>query len=703
MKPDGIAKNGNSYWNLYRVPAKVMIYQQKSNADSYPSGSCDWKPEGERDIRLIGGIKCFEKPGKLVLMYVISNARKKRYEYKWMASITFKKSGVMLLLNKKEWGKPGKAFCNATYKTGEWDMIVGRAIQGYPMKEFAKNMPTMAMRRLAFERKLNELILWKAKKEATPVGKLNKMCARKTDFTLFRLSIGSELMSNTIYYFLKHNNVERIKFDASPVNHKKYRFFIKVLRKQKSMEKICKKIFGRNAKYIMKAVQSRLLHKSLETRTTRKEIEYTEINNTPVEIHRGPELHAAHMVRAGVPLAVMGNTQSFVTQHHVAIFDLSIFIFGYYIKDWVNLDKIQSVFSDISEASREFITSVDLMPDWLHLLNNKPSIERLLVHLGEARTERIIKQVWSMDFTPDIPQIGGLTPAIPNSIVRRIGYLRDTADQWGQKADKIVIPNNLKGLDEIHDYVSIEFRKLSSADFDLEFKDEVKAIDGVVLEGGLRLVIPKTSFQLVAWGQKMSNCIGGYGRQVNSSKGKQWLLGVYKNDMLTYNIEIEGKDIRQFWGARNSSADPKDKVTVLKFLAEKELAKERDTNRAVEELTRALEAGLYNQPNLNADNAAQVIMRELENYPMPNAVQVQDVQVNEVNGQMNINLVVRANELPVMHGIDVQIREQDLLIAEDPNLHAIDAVRYALAERLATPQGERLDMPVLGVHPNHED
>lgn len=672
MKPDGIAKNGSNFWNLYRVPAKVMIHQQQENAKIYPDGHMKYRKEGEQDVIVMGGIKCFEKDNKLTIMYVISNARLKKYTYKWMATVCFKKKGVTLLINRKNWHEAGKAFVNATYKTMEWDQIVSKAIQGQPTKEFAKTLPNMHQRRMSFQRKLNELILWKAKKVGLNVGKLNKTCARKTDFTLFRLAIGSELMSNTIYYFLKNNRkVEQIKFDAGSINHKHYRFFLKLLRKQKSMEKIVKKVFGRNTKYIMKAVQAKLLHTFTESRTVYKEAISGENGN--------------YVMHEGMQLAVMGNQQTIMYRTPMAVFDISIFVFGHYIKDFINLDRIQGVFADIVKTMQNYdmhmvelvnekqrvggasMGTLDLFPDWQSMLRQRPQVEKLFKYLGEARVERIIKEIWNEVSLDGDNYTRGSRP-----LAQRLQYLRDTAMQWSEKSDKIVIPNNIKSLVEMHDFVSLEYRKLSGDDFPLQFNEEVMAIDGAELEDGLKLKLPRTNFELVHWGQKMHNCIGGYGRSMNRSEGKQWLLGVYKDGDLKYNIEVQGKSVRQFYSHHNGSADPKDKAIVMKFLAEKELARQDEAQSAIDNLQRALENGLYNQPGdllpmlgldrqmedpIHALDAMRYAIQPIQ-APERNII-VQNVAID--GNQLNVDLIVREQQAVQFAPVDIEIGDDEAI------------------------------------------
>lgn len=564
MKPTGIAKNGSAYWDLYRVPVNVLIYQQKhtwvplNSAQNYFAG-------------VLSGIKCFEKPGKITLMYVINDLEKKKYVYKWMATFNFKKNSVTLNLNMLPWNKPGKKFSNATYRITAWNEILDKAISGFPTKEMTRKLPTSTKRRQNFSSRLNQLILWKAKKEGINVGNLNIQLAKKTSTPLFMLSVGSELITNTLYYFNNQNpHIPRIHANMDfAASNKKFRYIIKALKKYNSMEKVCKKVFGRNTKFIMKAVQASIMRLS-----------FSEVRHEEIPVVNGvAELNGQiYAVPPGQ------NSIQISKRETISYFDLSVFLLGHFLKDKINLDKVQRMFEDISIVGSD---APVLFPDPHAMFAINDKILRLTQALGEEKTKKLFIEIWCSGSR--------------DSILNKLGFLRDMSNQWCEKSDKIPLNVKWKDLVDLHDYITKEYRKLQHADFELKFNEEVQKIDGVSLEGGLYLELPKTNHTLIDWGQKMNNCIGGYGRNVNNSDGKQWVLGVYKDGKLTYNIEVYNKNLRQFYAHHNSLPDPQDKVTVLKFLAEKELARESDMHSAVMELQRALEAGVHNGQPLQVE------------------------------------------------------------------------------------------------------
>jgi hypothetical protein len=75
-------------------------------------------------------------------------------------------------------------------------------------------------------------------------------------------------------------------------------------------------------------------------------------------------------------------------------------------------------------------------------------------------------------------------------------------------------------------------------------------LNGTVVCGRLRLVLPYTVAQLVVWGNRLGNCLGSFAPAV--AAGTSWLLGVELEDRLAYCMELTPNgSIRQFLGARN--------------------------------------------------------------------------------------------------------------------------------------------------------
>jgi len=161
----------------------------------------------------------------------------------------------------------------------------------------------------------------------------------------------------------------------------------------------------------------------------------------------------------------------------------------------------------------------------------------------------------------------------------------DSARQWQLYKDKIKLPKRPKSIEELHNYLSNEARKLMYEDFELPINESLKEVHDWYLCPPIkkifkkedldltekielfRFVAPKSRFEMIDWGQKMGNCIASYAERVK--RGDCIILGVYKDKDLKYNIEIRNRIINQFYAKNNTKPDIKDENCIRKFLIEK--------------------------------------------------------------------------------------------------------------------------------------
>jgi PcfJ-like protein len=145
------------------------------------------------------------------------------------------------------------------------------------------------------------------------------------------------------------------------------------------------------------------------------------------------------------------------------------------------------------------------------------------------------------------------------------------------KGDGWSLPEKPKNWREIHDRIApprpvhnngIAFRSVPDEDIELPIRDAYKKINGLEF-GDFKIEVPNHSKKLVEYSDIMNNCIRGYSRQVTS--GGCNLLGIYKNNELTYNISIYNKQISQFLGKYNSQPNENDKKIILDALMEKNI------------------------------------------------------------------------------------------------------------------------------------
>ena len=84
----------------------------------------------------------------------------------------------------------------------------------------------------------------------------------------------------------------------------------------------------------------------------------------------------------------------------------------------------------------------------------------------------------------------------------------------------------------------------------LRYPPAVSTLHGVEVGIDLRLVLPRTSDELVAWGRLLRSCIGSFGAA--AAAGRSVLIGVEERGALAYCMEVAPDgSVRQFLGARN--------------------------------------------------------------------------------------------------------------------------------------------------------
>lgn len=78
----------------------------------------------------------------------------------------------------------------------------------------------------------------------------------------------------------------------------------------------------------------------------------------------------------------------------------------------------------------------------------------------------------------------------------------------------------------------------------------VAALHGVEVGADLRLLLPRTSDELVSWGCRLRSCVGSFGAAV--AAGRSILIGVEVGGALSYCVEVTPDgSVRQFLGERN--------------------------------------------------------------------------------------------------------------------------------------------------------
>jgi hypothetical protein len=549
MKPDGIAKGTNCpFWHIARMPAPSILSRAKLQEDSQLSSN-DW-------LGFCTGAKIFEQDKKLSLMTTWFDPKTKKYKYVWTATFKFKKSGITVFINRNAIEcKSGKQFANSTYSLAYLDEIY-KIIT--PRFHGMRASVGRIQRKNSAYKKTIQLIYDKAKKEGTVIGKLLKKDLKKMDIRSVLYCFGSEFLCNQVHYGLKNNpSIDHI--ELSPYVNLKDKTSKKIHKRFKtnsSIERLVKYAWGRGGKNLIKVNNAYLFHTSEKTRL--------KVTRTKTDVN-GVTYNIPVVEEKKVP---------------VMIIDTQMLLWGKRFSKYINIDSLMPAMSALRDEllgqSKEGVKCPLVLTGNNRLMDKSldEQLDAFLMQFSEQKRTQLLSAFF-----------------IEMHNNRKVLDLVDAIEQWYPYRDKIKIPKDLKTTRAIHDYIATERRKLGVADFQLTIDEKVLELDGLEIEN-MRLEIPRTNHKLIEYGQKMNNCIGDYGQRVNVSKKAQWLMGVYKDGELTYNIEINQKQVIQFWGKHNSTADEKDQIAVLKALKEKGLITEHQHDPSISHILRGMERDL---------------------------------------------------------------------------------------------------------------
>lgn len=136
--------------------------------------------------------------------------------------------------------------------------------------------------------------------------------------------------------------------------------------------------------------------------------------------------------------------------------------------------------------------------------------------------------------------------------------LRDAANQYAdaRKHHPTVVMDlsrQYKTLEELHESVTREYRKLANANVGITYSDELTGnLESIHLPEGARLVWPSCTHELMDWAsdKAMNNCIYAYGK--DAAAGRCLLLAVLDSaGKMIINIMVRGGDVIQCYGKSN--------------------------------------------------------------------------------------------------------------------------------------------------------
>lgn len=169
--------------------------------------------------------------------------------------------------------------------------------------------------------------------------------------------------------------------------------------------------------------------------------------------------------------------------------------------------------------------------------------------------------------------------------------LYDTSRQWYDGRERVRLPESPRDIRELHDLLSMDYRRLRTTNYDLPIHKKWAELDGFRLKymEGIQLhrvdeweldkiklpyrefeiVLPKTAHELVEWGSKMSNCVASYASRVRDRECI--IVGIFREGTIQYCLEIRGAEVIQFRARRNNAPDREDEKNIRKFFYDKGL------------------------------------------------------------------------------------------------------------------------------------
>lgn len=147
----------------------------------------------------------------------------------------------------------------------------------------------------------------------------------------------------------------------------------------------------------------------------------------------------------------------------------------------------------------------------------------------------------------------------------RANELRDTV-QMLARAPAFVLPERIRSIKELHDQLVPATRNYDHGEFELKCPKRVEKVDGLKF-GDYEIVAPKSSTEMVAWGNELRNCVGQYAWRVRDRS--TIILGVKEKGMIKYGLELSaGLNVEQFRGKFNAEPEVAERDFILGQLNE---------------------------------------------------------------------------------------------------------------------------------------
>ncbi len=117
-----------------------------------------------------------------------------------------------------------------------------------------------------------------------------------------------------------------------------------------------------------------------------------------------------------------------------------------------------------------------------------------------------------------------------------------------------------------NEFIRINTMRDASLNGKVEFEYEENNLKAQTKKDLFDYCLPETTHILQWWSQQLHNCMYGYSRSIH--QGKTIIYGVFKDDILTYAIEIRGNKIVQALGKHNRRIEEEERAKINAWFKE---------------------------------------------------------------------------------------------------------------------------------------
>lgn len=132
-----------------------------------------------------------------------------------------------------------------------------------------------------------------------------------------------------------------------------------------------------------------------------------------------------------------------------------------------------------------------------------------------------------------------------------------------------VLPKNPKNVEAMIKSIDFEVYKLKNEGYELPVNT---VLDGFSFDD-YTIKFPRTNIDLTWWGRDLNNCLTGENWSISVFSKKSLIFGLFKNQELTYCVEIENELIKQFEGRKRSKPSEDLKLKLTEILENKSIIK----------------------------------------------------------------------------------------------------------------------------------